>query len=171
MTRLALIVAVAENGVIGRAGALPWRLPADLQRFKQITMGGPIMMGRRTWESIGRPLPGRTSIVVTRQPTWSTPFPEVRIAASLREAVELASRLEPPPTEAFVIGGAALYAEALPLADRLYVTRVHATVDGDVQFPTVDWSQWRRTSSASMPADERNQYATTLEIYDRLPRA
>jgi dihydrofolate reductase len=170
MPLLSLIVAVAENDVIGREGALPWRLSADLQRFKRITMGAPLVMGRRTWDSIGRPLPGRTSIVVTRQAGWRPPFAAVRTADSLEDALaQAAACAQPPPAEIFVIGGEQLYRAALPLADRIHCTRVHARPPGDAFFPPVDWRAWRPSDVQCVAADEHNQYATTFATYCRLP--
>lgn len=167
---LSLIVAVAENRVIGRDGGLPWRLPADLRRFKRITMGRPLIMGRRTWESIARPLPGRTSIVVTRQTEFDPGFDEVYVADSLDDALAIATRRSPAADgmgEVFVIGGASLYEAALPQADRLYLTRVEATVLGDVLFPELDLRDWERLTSERHPADEGNEFAMTFEVYKR----
>jgi dihydrofolate reductase len=138
--RVSLIVAVARNGVIGRDGDLPWRIPADLRFFKQVTMGKPIVMGRKTFESIGRALPGRTNIVVTRDPDFNAA--DVRIARSLKDALAIAGDAD----EAMVIGGAQIYALALPRADRIYLTEVDAAPDGDVRFPVRDAAAWRETS-------------------------
>lgn len=131
-----LIAAVAENRVIGRDGGLPWHIPADLKHFKALTTGHTVIMGRRTYESIGKPLPNRRNIVVSRTMT-QPPTEGVELAASLEEALARASQ-----EECFIIGGAQLYAEALPRAQWLHLTRVHAEVEGDVLFPEVDWSQW-----------------------------
>ena len=138
--RLNLIVAVARNGVIGRGGALPWHLSEDLRHFKRTTLGHPIVMGRRTWESIGRPLPGRRSIVLTRNPRWSAPGCER--AESLAQALAMCEGA----AEVFVIGGAALFAEALPLAQRVFLTEIDADFEGDTFFPPIDRSAWRETS-------------------------
>jgi dihydrofolate reductase len=138
--RLNIIVAWSHKGVIGRGGTLPWHLPEDLRRFKLITLGHPIVMGRRTWESIGRPLPGRRSIVVTRNPRWSAPGSER--AASLAQALAMCAGAP----EVFVIGGAELFAEALPLAQRLFVTEIDAAFEGDTFFPPIDRARWRQTS-------------------------
>jgi dihydrofolate reductase len=165
--KLAVIAAVAENGVIGRAGGLPWRLSADLQRFKQLTMGCPIIMGRRTWQSIGRPLPGRTSIVVSRNRQFHPGFAEVRVASDLEAALLQAQKCENRDHLAFVIGGAQLYVTALPLADQLYLTRVLAQVEGDVLFPPIDFGQWRLVSSETRAADERNEFPFELQVYQR----
>ncbi|HEX3600910.1 MAG TPA: dihydrofolate reductase [Lacipirellulaceae bacterium] len=163
--RISIIVAAAENGVIGREGDLPWRLSADLQRFKRLTMGHTIIMGRRTWESIGRPLPGRRTIVVSRQPNYRTGVADVTTAASLVDALQLAAASG--DEEAFVIGGAELYREGLQRADRLHVTRVRANVEGDTYFPDVEWNQWQFISGEEHAADDRNDHTYAFEIYER----
>ena len=147
--RLALIAAVARNGVIGRDGQLPWRISADLRFFKSTTMGKPMIMGRRTFESIGTALPGRTSIVVSRRTDFAAD--DVEVAADLQHAVAIAARTD--ADEVMVIGGGEIYAAALPLADRLYLTEVHIDAAGDVRFPALDRSQWREVSRADHPAD------------------
>jgi dihydrofolate reductase len=134
--RVTLILARARNGVIGAKGGLPWHLPEDLAFFKRTTMGHPIVMGRKTWESIGRPLPGRRSIVVTRDRNFAAAGAEV--VHSLDEAVALCSDSD----EIFVIGGAQLYAEALPLADRLLLTEIHADFEGDTMLPALSMREW-----------------------------
>jgi dihydrofolate reductase len=136
---VSLIAAVGSNGVIGNGKDLAWRDSADLQRFKRLTMGHVLVMGRKTYDSIGRPLPGRTTIVVTRQPDWSAPG--VLVAHSLDEALKLAEG-----NEVYVAGGGEIYALALPLADRLELTEIEAAPDGDVHFPEVDWTRWRATA-------------------------
>ncbi len=143
---LSLIVAVAENGVIGRANQLPWRLPEDLQRFRRITTGHPVIMGRKTFESIGRPLPGRTNIVVSRTGV----FPGTVSAHSLEEALTEASRAS-GAGEIFVIGGGEIYRAALPLATRIHLTRVHSSVEGDATFPELgtEWIECGREPCAS----------------------
>ena len=140
MASVSLIAAIAANGVIGRSGTLPWRLPADLQRFKRLTMGHTLVMGRKTWEAIGRPLPGRRTIVVTRQPGYRVPDTVVR-AGSLPEALRLAR-----DDETFVAGGAEIYAQAIGMVDRLYLTRIHRPFDGDVRFPAYDELEWQLVS-------------------------
>lgn len=167
MIRLAIIVAAAENGVIGRNNALPWHLSEDLRYFKRVTMGKPIVMGRKTFESIGRPLPGRTNIVISRNPDYS---PEgVRRVASLDEALELAERIAGADgaREAVIIGGAQIYAMALPRADRLYITRVHAVVEGDALLPTINWPRWREISRERHLAAGGNPYDYSFVVYDR----
>jgi dihydrofolate reductase len=161
--KVSLIVAVAENGVIGRNNELPWRLSADLRRFKELTMGHAIIMGRKTFESIGRPLPGRRMLVVTRQPHFEAPG--VESVNSLDAALAAAAR--PGNEEAFVIGGAEIFRDATAHADWLYVTRVHAQVDGDVFFPPLDKEQWRLKSAEQHQADAKNEYPVTFEVYER----
>ena len=135
-----IVAAVARNGVIGVGGGLPWHLPEDLRRFKELTIGHVLVMGRRTYESIGRPLPGRTTVVVTRRPDWSAGADEVIRARDVPGALALATEID---DEVFVVGGGQVYEEALPLADRLELTFVDAEPEGDTFFPEVDWSQWR----------------------------
>jgi dihydrofolate reductase len=135
-----LVVAMGANGVIGVDGGLPWRLPEDLAHFKALTMGHPMVMGRTTFESIGRALPGRTTIVLTRDPDWSAP--DVEVAPTLEAALDRAHELD---DEVFVVGGAQVYAQALTagLVDLMCVTRVASSPDGDTRFPSIDWMPWR----------------------------
>ena len=158
---LTLVVASAENRVIGRDGRLPWRLPDDLRHFRRLTTGHAILMGRRTWESIGSPLPKRRTLVVTRS---AIDVPGVETHTSLTAAV--AAVAEDP--EPFVIGGEALYAAALPEATRIQRTHVHAEVEGDAFFPDVDWRGWRLVAEEPHPADERHTYAFTFETWERV---
>lgn len=162
--RLSIVAAVAENGVIGSAGSLPWHLPADFRHFKRTTVGHHLIMGRRTWDSIGRALPDRTTVVVSR----GTPELPVGVlsARSLEEAIALA--LEHDETEAFVAGGAEIYRQALPLADRLYLTRVAARPAGDTLFPEIEAASWRLRERRDRPADEANRYAMSFLVYERL---
>lgn len=139
--RLCLIVAQAANRAIGKDNQMPWHLPEDLQYFKRVTMGKPIIMGRKTFESIGRPLPGRTNIVITRQKDWQANG--VQAAGSLAAAIELAAT--EAPEEIMVIGGAQIYQESLPLADRIYLTQIHESFDGDAFFPPLDGT-WKEMS-------------------------
>ncbi len=161
--KISIIVAIADNGVIGRDNELPWRLSADLQRFKALTMGHHLLLGRKTFEAIGRPLPGREMIVVSR----GTPeLPDgVHLASSILDGIERARSYG--EEELFVAGGASIYAVTLTDCDRVYLTRVHDDVDGDILFPAVDWSLWDEVSRQEIPADERNEYATTFTVYDR----
>ncbi len=152
MIDLVLIVAMARNGVIGRDNALPWHIPADLKRFKRLTVGKPVIMGRKTFESIGKPLPGRHNIVLSRDPGWTAPG--VSLAANLAEAVAAAG-LDPRARAEgiFVIGGASVYAQALPSATRLEITEVDAAPEGDTVFPAFDRSRWRETGREAHAAD------------------
>jgi dihydrofolate reductase len=163
--RISIIAAVAENGVIGRGGELPWRLSNDLRRFKQITMGHTVIMGRRTWESIGRPLPGRRMVVVSRQTDYQAHSADVRVAPTLDDANRIAEAAG--DDEAFVIGGAEMYRAALPRTNRMYLTRVHAKVTGDTFFPEVSWNDWQQIESRICKADDKNDYPHTFEIYER----
>lgn len=150
--RRSLVVAVARNGVIGRDNALPWRLPADLAYFKKVTLGHPVVMGRRTHESIGKPLPGRTNIVVTRNRDLVAPG--CVVVGSLEEAWKAAGDAD----EACVIGGTSLFEESLPGADLIHLTEVEADVEGDTYFPPFDRSQWNEREVSRHPADERHAY-------------
>ena len=152
MTLVSIIVAADEHGGIGRAGGLPWHLPEDLKRFKALTMGKPIVMGRKTWDSIGRPLPGRRSLVVSRRPGLALDGVEVF------DSLEAALRAVRDVPETCVIGGAEIYRLALPLAETLHLTRVHATVGADTFFPVIDAAQWEEISREDCPADERHAY-------------
>ncbi|RYY21017.1 MAG: dihydrofolate reductase [Cytophagaceae bacterium] len=155
---VSLIVAAAENGVIGRQGQLPWHLPADLKHFKALTLGRPVVMGRRTFESIGRPLPGRANIVLTSQLAWPAPA-GVLLAHSLPEALALAAT-QPGGEEVCIIGGGEIYRQALPGADVVHLTEVHTTVpDGDAFFPTLTPREWREETRQRHPADERHAVA------------
>lgn len=168
MIRLAVIVAAAENGVIGRNNALPWHLPEDLRYFKRVTMGKPIIMGRKTFESIGRPLPGRTNIVITRNRGFQAAG--VKVVQSLDEALSLAREiaLVDGAQELVVIGGAEIYKAAMPRADRLYLTQVHADIDGDVRLPPVDWSNWRELGRERYAAGESNPYDYSFLLFERV---
>ena len=159
--RLTLILARARNGVIGAKGGLPWHLPEDLAFFKRTTMGHPIVMGRKTWESIGRLLPGRTTVVVTRRRDYSVP------GAIVADSLESALAACRGDDEVFVIGGAELFAAALPRADRIYLTLVDADVAGDVLMPEFDLGAWRERSAQSFRADAKNPLDYTLTVYDR----
>lgn len=165
--KLALVWAMAQNRVIGRNNALPWHLPEDLKYFKRITMGKPIIMGRKTFESIGKPLPGRTNIVVTRNPDWH--HDGVKVVSSLEAARELCESIAEidGTEEAMVIGGAEIYRQALPLADRLYLTEVHAEVNGDTVFPDFDRSQWQETAREDFEAVGPNPYNYSFIILDK----
>ncbi|MBS0578456.1 MAG: dihydrofolate reductase [Proteobacteria bacterium] len=158
---VSLVVAMAHHGVIGRDNALPWHLRADLQRFKSLTLGKPVLMGRKTFESIGRPLPGRSNIVLTRDARWSAPG--VTSAHTLAEALARAAGA----AEVAVIGGAEVYRLALPSARRIFLTRVLAEVPGDTRFPELDEAEWREVGRSSHPADEHNDYPVTFVTLER----
>lgn len=159
---LSLIVAVAENGVIGRGGQLPWRLSADLRRFRQLTMGHHVIMGRKTFESIGRPLPGRKLVVLSRQPEFRAP--EAVIVPDWQAATAAVA----DDTEPFVIGGADVFRAALPHVDRIYLTVVHDRPEGDTWFPAWDESDWRIVSEEHHPADEKNSADSTFRVLERV---
>ena len=161
--RVTIIAAVADNGVIGQGNDIPWRLPEDWRYFKRTTMGHHLIMGRRTWDSIGRPLPGRTTIVVSR---GRPELPKgVRLAHSLEQALDFARQAG--DDEAFVAGGAEIFRRTLPLADRILLTRVRAEPDGDTTFPHWEPSEWELTSEEIHPADEQHAFSYTFETYDR----
>jgi dihydrofolate reductase len=157
---ISFVVAAAENGVIGRDNGLPWRLPGDLQHFKAVTLGKPVLMGRKTWDSIGRPLPGRHNIVVSRRPDLS--IQGCTVVDTIERAVEL-TRTEP---ELMVIGGAEIFKLLLPRAERLYLTRVHANVPGDVYLPDLGQG-WIERSREYHAADEKNEFAYSFVLLER----
>jgi dihydrofolate reductase len=163
MTLISLVVAMADNGVIGRGNSLPWRLPADLKRFRSLTLGKPVLMGRRTFESIGRPLAGRVNLVLTRDRRWAADG-----TLAVHTVAEALERSREAP-ELMVIGGAQVYALALPLARRLYLTQVHADLPGDTFFPVFDPREWRDIERSDQPADERHAYALTFVTLERQP--
>jgi dihydrofolate reductase len=167
--RLAMIAAQSQNRVIGNNNKLPWYLPEDLKYFKRVTLGKPIIMGRKTFESIGRPLPGRTNIIITRNPDWTHDGAGVRVVHSLQQAIELAESLALVNgfEESLVIGGAEIYALALPQADRLYLTQVHAEVQGDAHFPPLDPTQWQEMAREDFSAIEPNPYDYSFIVLDR----
>lgn len=167
--RLSLVCALARNRAIGLNNRLPWHLPRDLAHFKAVTMGHPIIMGRKTFDSIGRPLPGRRNIVVTRQRDWSRDGVTVAgsLDAAIASATEVARQLECP--EIMLIGGASLYELALPLAQRLYLTEVHADVPGDAFFPPISPVDWLEVSREEFFSDEKNPIACAFVTYDRSP--
>lgn len=160
-TRIFLIAAVARNGVIGAHGKLPWHLPEDLQHFKKLTLGHPVVMGRRTWASLGKPLPGRENIVITRQPGFAAPG--ASIAASLEAAIALCAG----EGLAFVIGGAEIYAAALPLADGLVLTEIDGDYEGDTRFPDWDRKAWRVSQKETHTA--ANGVRFDFVLYERVP--
>jgi dihydrofolate reductase len=157
---VSLVVAMARNGVIGRDNGLPWgRLPEDLKHFKAVTLGKPVLMGRKTFESIGRPLPGRTNLVLTRDRAWKA------------EGVVAVHSLDAALTGDYVsgIGGAEIYRLLLPVANRIYLTRIDAEVSGDTVFPPIEYSEWAEIESRSFSADERNPFNMTFITLERAP--
>jgi dihydrofolate reductase len=163
--RLSIIVAQSTNRVIGRQNKLPWYLPEDLKYFKRITQGKPIIMGRKTYESIGRPLPGRLNIVITRSTTYQ-PL-GVKVVNSLEAAIELAEHqaLIDGVDEALVIGGAEIYQQAMSLAERLYLTQVHAEIEGDAYFPEINAQKWQQILKEDFNAVEPNPYPYSFIVY------
>ncbi len=164
--RISLIAAVADNGVIGDGNDIPWHLPEDFRRFKQTTMGHHLVMGRKTWDSIGRALPGRTTIVVSR---GRPELPEgVLLCGSLEDAIETAR--ERGEDEVFIAGGAEIYRRALPRADRLHLTRVHAEPAGDTHFPEWSAEDWQLVSETHHGVDESHRVSCDFQVYDRVHR-
>jgi len=159
--RISLIVAMARNRVIGVNNTLPWHLPADLKHFKALTMSHHIVMGRKTYESIGKPLPGRTSVVVTRNASYVAPG--VIVVSSLEAAIAACGKDD----EIFVIGGAELYRQAINIADRIYLTEIDADISGDAHFTEFDSKSWQETARESHAADEKNLYSYHFVVYDR----
>ena len=158
---ISLVVAASSNNVIGRDGGLPWHLPDDLRHFKRITTGKPVIMGRRTFESIGKPLPDRRNIVMTRDPDYVVDGCDVVSSAS--DAIDLVEGA----AEAMIIGGGMVYHDFLPLADRIYLTRVQAQVEGDTHFPEVDEATWQLMSSEHHAEDDEHRYAFDMMVFER----
>lgn len=158
---LSIVVAMDRNRLIGCGNALPWRLPADLRHFKAVTMGKPIIMGRKTWESIGRPLPGRTNIVVSRDPAYTAPG--CTVVPSVEAALEAAAGAP----EIMLIGGAQLYAELLPRAQRIYLTRIDAAFEGDAWFPELAAADWREVERSDQAPDEQNPHPYSFVLLER----
>jgi dihydrofolate reductase len=165
--KLALIAAYAQNRVVGIDNKLPWHLPEDLKYFKRCTSGKAIIMGRKTFDSIGRPLPNRTNIVISRNPEFQVEG--VKVVSTLDEAIELAKAVNEINgiDEIMVIGGATIYELTLPIADRLYLTHVHANVEGDAYFPEVDFSSWHEVERADYSASETNPYDYSFVVYEK----
>lgn len=168
MTTLSIIVAVAKNLAIGKDNQLLWHIPEDLKYFKRVTMGKPLIMGRKTFESIGRPLPGRLNIVVTRQDKWESDG--VKVARSINEAIALAKAQAEVDgvDEVMVIGGAEIYKSALAQASRIYLTKVDVEMEADTFFPTIDISQWTETSRESFTASDDNQFNYDFCVLDKI---
>jgi dihydrofolate reductase len=161
--RISIVVIVASNGGIGKDNGLLWRLPDDLKHFKAVTMGKPIVMGRKTYESIGRPLPGRVNIVISRQADLV--IPGCVVADSLENAIKAAGVVD----EVAIVGGAEIYKHALPLTNTIYMTEVHASIDADVFFPPLEKSDWRETSRQEHAVDERHPVSFSSVTLERIP--
>ena len=157
------IVAIARNRVIGKDNQIPWYLPADLKYFKRTTLHHHVIMGRKTFESIGRPLPKRTNIVITRNPFWTTS--NVLIANSVQEALAIAA--ENGEEECFIIGGGQIYELSMDFLDRIYLTEVDLETDGEIGFPPLDPDSWKLTSSQAHPPDEKNEWGYTFKIFEK----
>ena len=161
---VSLIAALDESNGIGLQGTLPWSLPDDMRQFRQLTMQHHVIMGRKTYESIGRALPGRIMLIVTHQPDYHAPNCSVSpsLEAALKQACDAGEK------ETFIIGGQSIYDQALSLADRLYLTRVHARLEADAFFPMLNLSNWRLVDSVTHAADEKHAYAFTFEVLERV---
>ena len=160
--KISIVVAMAANRVIGRDNQLPWHLPADLQHFKQTTMGKPILMGRKTWESIGRPLPGRTNIVITRDENYEAPG--CVVVHSIEAALQAAAKQD----EVMIIGGAEFYRQLLPRTNRIYLTRINEDFEGDILFPELISSEWQEVERVDCDADDKNPHSYSFIRLDRV---
>lgn len=161
--QIALVVAAAENNAIGKNNQLLWRLPNDTKFFKNTTWGMPVIMGRKTFESLGKPLAGRTNIVITRQTDWKAEG--AIVVHNLQEAIKAAG--ETDAKEAYVIGGGEIYAQSLPIAQRIYLTRVHTSIEGDAFFPAFDEKEWELLSNLDFPADDKHAYAYSFQVWGK----
>lgn len=162
---LTLIVAVSDNQVIGRANQLPWHLPRDLAYFKQVTLGCPVIMGRKTYESIGKALPERTNIIITRNHDYQ--LTDAFVTHTLKKAIEKAQTSPSRSGETHIIGGATLFKEALTFVDKIYLNRIRTTVEGDTYFPEIDPNLWRLSESTHHPADSSNAYAMDFQVLEK----
>ncbi|WP_273756302.1 dihydrofolate reductase [Bartonella sp. MM73XJBT] len=164
---ICLIAAVAENGVIGREGAMPWKLSTDLQRFKALTFGKPIIMGRKTWDSLGHPLPGRTNIVITRNGTWRAEG--AVIVHSLSQACSVAKRIasQNDADAIFIIGGGEIFQQGLHIADKIFLTEVLASIKGDSFFPVFDKEKWTLVQTQYIPEGDKDSHPTRFVVYER----
>jgi dihydrofolate reductase len=163
---ISLIVAASTNNAIGKDNKLLWHLPNDMKFFKNTTWGMPVVMGRKTFEALaGEPLPGRFNFVITRNKDWNPGRDKVQVAPDLPTALKLAADTD--CKETFVIGGGEIYKESMSIADRIYMTRVHAVLDGDTFFPVIDETQWTLTSNLDFPADDKHAYAYSFQLWER----
>jgi len=161
--KISAIVAIAKNNIMGKDNNIPWYLPADLKYFKKVTLGHPILMGRKTYLSIGRPLPKRTNIILTRNPFFIAA--NCLVVHSIQEGLEIAQ--EENANEVFIIGGSQIYESSMDYWDRLYLTTVDAEVEGDIIFPELDFSEWQLVSEVKHKADDKNEYDYTFKVFDR----
>lgn len=159
---ISFVVAASENNVIGKDNKLLWTLPNDMKFFKNTTWGMPVIMGRKTYDSLGKPLEGRTNIVITRQ---KLDIPGVKVVNNLDQA--LAAAAETDAKESFIIGGGQIFAEAMPRANKIYITRVHTVIEGDTDFPVINESQWQLVSNLDFPADAKHKYAYSFQLWQR----
>jgi len=167
---ISLIAAASTNNVIGKENHLVWNLPNDMKFFKNTTWGMPVIMGRKTYEALaGEPLPGRYNFVITRNKTWDPHNEKVKVAPGLREAIQLAGGTD--CRECFVIGGGEIYAEAMSIANKIYLTRVHTVVEGDAYFPVIDEKAWTMISDRDFPADEKHAYAYSFQVWTHVGHA
>ncbi|HWK04374.1 MAG TPA: dihydrofolate reductase [Puia sp.] len=165
---ISLIAAASTNNVIGKDNQLLWNLPNDMKFFKNMTWGMPVVMGRKTYEALaGQPLPGRFNFVITRNRDWDPHHAKVVVVDSLAAAIRAAGDTD--CKETFVIGGGQIYSEAMAIADRIYMTRVHTTVEGDAWFPVIDETVWKLTSNLDFPVDEKHAYAYSFQVWERVP--
>ena len=162
---ISFIVAASENNVIGRNNKLPWCLPTDMKYFKNVTWGMPVIMGRKSFESLGKALKGRTNIVVTRNKNWKAD--DVQAVQTIDQAITLAAQTD--AKEIFIIGGAEIFRSALPSADRIYLTLVHGNFDGDAFFPELERGEWKLISNRDCEADEKNHFALSFQVWERKP--
>ena len=160
---ISFIVAASENNVIGKDNKLPWCLPTDMRYFKNVTWGMPVIMGRKSFESLGKALKGRTNIVVSRNKDWKAP--DVQVVQTIDQAITRATQTD--AKEIFIIGGAEIFRSALPSADRIYLTLVHGNFDGDAFFPEMDRGEWKLKSNRDCEADEKNPYALSFQVWER----
>jgi len=160
---ISFIVAASTNNIIGRNNQLPWSLPNDMKFFKNITWAMPVLMGRKSFESLSKPLPGRLNVVITRQKDWK---PEgATVVHSVEEAIKVATAAD--YNEAFIIGGGEIFKEAMPVADKIYLTRVDVNLEGDAFFPVMNAKEWMMVSEQSFPADEKHAYAYHFQLWER----
>jgi len=162
---ISLIAAVSENSVIGKDNQLPWHLPTDMKYFKNITWGMPVIMGRKSFEALGKPLRGRRNIVITRNRNWRSDG--VTAVQTIDQAVNLATQTD--AKEIYIIGGGEIFNAAMPSADRIYLTLVHGSFEGDAFFPEIKQEEWKLTSNRDCDADEKNAYALSFQVWERKP--